>query len=288
MPAARLGRRAVRVLAAGVCRDCQLVWASAFGCAGRFNLALFDTPDGQVIARHVGPDTVTRVLDAHFAISKDRFRAEDNKVAQRASGLDPRLRRFTYNPLRGLRALTGFGPGYLCPVPHLAWAKATPWGVYFSGLDHYGDRFTRDLGHLFEQYIGRQLGLRPDAEVIPEIICGPRAGRRKTVDWIVVFSDLVLLVEVKFAFPPSPSGLAPRTPPASSSETRQGVSPDRHHRAAHQRQGRGARIRACRLAGPVMAVTLEPSHLAKCRSCATSCPQWTPVAVADAARSRAW
>ncbi len=189
------------------------MWASAFGCAGRFNLALFDTPDGQVIARHVGPDTVTRVLDAHFAISKDRFRAEDNKVAQRASGLDPRLRRFTYNPLRGRPVLTGFGPGYLCPVPHLAWAKATPWGVYFSGLDHYGDRFTRDLGHLFEQYIGRQLGLLPDAEVIPEIICGPRAGRRKTVDWIVVFSDLVLLVEVKSAIPTEPVRLG--TPDAA-------------------------------------------------------------------------
>jgi hypothetical protein len=78
----------------------QLVWASAFGCAGRFDLALFDTPDGQVIARDISRETVIRVLDAHFAISKDQFRIEGKKVTQRA-GRDDRLRRFAYNLLRG-------------------------------------------------------------------------------------------------------------------------------------------------------------------------------------------
>jgi hypothetical protein len=106
------------------------------------------------------------VLDAHFAITADQFRAEDKEVTARA-GRDERLRRYTYNPLRGRPLLTGFGPGYLCPVPYLALAKATPWGVYFTGLSKYGDSFARDLGHLFEQYIGRQLRLLPGA--------GPRA-----------------------------------------------------------------------------------------------------------------
>jgi hypothetical protein len=124
----------------------QLVWASASQGTGRFDLAFFDTPDGQLIARHVGRDTLIGVLDAHFVISKDTFRAEDGKVARRSAGLDPRLRRYTYNPLRGRPVVTGFGPGYLCPVPQLVWAKACPWGVYFSGLDHFGGRFTRDLG----------------------------------------------------------------------------------------------------------------------------------------------
>ena len=49
----------------------QLAWASAISCAGRFDPAVFDTPDGELIARHVGRDTVTRVLDAHFATSTD-------------------------------------------------------------------------------------------------------------------------------------------------------------------------------------------------------------------------
>jgi hypothetical protein len=67
-------------------------------------------------------------------------------------------------------------------MPQLAWAKATPWGVYFTGLGYYGDRFARDLGHLFEQYIGRQLRLLADAQVLPEITYSSRTGSRKTVD----------------------------------------------------------------------------------------------------------
>jgi hypothetical protein len=77
----------------------QLVWASAIKCAGRFDLALFDTPDGELIARHLNRETVTRVLDAHLATSTAQFRAANEEAAGRA-GRDGRLRRFTYNPLR--------------------------------------------------------------------------------------------------------------------------------------------------------------------------------------------
>lgn len=262
----------------------QLVWASAFSCAGRFDLALFDTPDGQLIARHVGRDTVSRVVEAHFAISKDRFRAEDNKVAQRAARLDPELRRFTYNPLRGRPVLTGFGAGYLCPVPQLAWAKATPWGVYFSGLDHYGDRFARDLGHLFEQYIGRQLRLLPDAQVIPEITCGPKASRRKTVDWIVVFSDLVLLVEVKSAIPTEPVRLG--TPAAADEVIKKlGKAFSQIDITAQLIEDRDPALASVPADRPIlgMAVTLEPFHLANAPFLHDLLPSTrTPVAVAAA------
>lgn len=43
------------------------------------------TPDGELIARHVGRDTVTRVLDAHFATGIDWFGADDQEAAARAS-----------------------------------------------------------------------------------------------------------------------------------------------------------------------------------------------------------
>ena len=67
-------------------------------------------------------------------------------------------------------------------MPQLAWAKATPWGVYFTLLDHFGQAFPSDLGNLFEQYVGRQLRLLPGAQVLPEIIYGPspRAARPLT------------------------------------------------------------------------------------------------------------
>jgi hypothetical protein len=100
----------------------QLAWASAISCAGRFDPAVFDTADGKLIARHVSRDTVTRVLDAHFSTSVTGFRADDQEAAARA-GRHVRMRRYTSNPLRGRPLLTGFGPGYLCPVPYLAWPR---------------------------------------------------------------------------------------------------------------------------------------------------------------------
>ena len=66
------------------------------------------------------------------------------------------------------------------PGPYLA--LATPWGVYFTGLNRYRERFAHDLGHLFEQYIGRQLRLLPGAQVLGEVSYGPARSRRKTVD----------------------------------------------------------------------------------------------------------
>jgi hypothetical protein len=81
-------------------------------------------------ARGSGPTTRLR---PGKETSVTEFRADDQEAAARA-GRHVRIRKYTSNPLRGRPLLTGFGPGYLCPVPYLALAKATPWGVYFTGL----------------------------------------------------------------------------------------------------------------------------------------------------------
>jgi hypothetical protein len=65
------------------------------------------------------------------------------------------------------------------------------------GIAHFGNDFARELGDLFEQYVGR-LGQLADAAVYPEIIY---RDERRSADWIVVFDDLVLLVEVKSTRP---------------------------------------------------------------------------------------
>jgi hypothetical protein len=259
----------------------QLAWASAVSCAGRFDPAVFDTPDGELIARHVGHETVTRVLDAHFATSADQFRAAEKEVMARA-GRNERLRRYTYNPLRGRPLLTGFGPGYLCPVPYLALAKVTPWGVYFTGLSHYGDSFARDLGHLFEQYIGRQLRLLSDAQVHGEVTYGRKDGR-KTVDWIVVLPEAVLLVEVKSAIPTEPVRLG--TPDAAGAiMAKLGKALRQIDATAELIADRDPALAFVPADLPVLglAVTLEPFHIANAafgQLPATS----TRVTVADAA-----
>lgn len=65
--------------------------------------------------------------------------------------------------------------------------------------EHWGNSFTDDVGDLFEQYIGRQLATIPNAQVHPEILYDN--GSKRSVDWIVVCDDVVILVEVKSVRP---------------------------------------------------------------------------------------
>ena len=61
----------------------------------------------------------------------------------------------------------------------------------------WGLAFARDMGELLEDYIGRQLASMPGVAVHPEVTYTEKKDVIKSVDWIVVFDDLVLLVEAK-------------------------------------------------------------------------------------------
>ncbi len=54
--------------------------------------------------------------------------------------------------------------------------------------------FTRDIGRVCQDYVGRQLSLIPNAAVVPEVVYD---DDQRSVDWFVLFEDLVVLVEVK-------------------------------------------------------------------------------------------
>ncbi|MFD4833324.1 hypothetical protein ACFWPV_26230 [Streptomyces uncialis] len=173
----------------------QLLHVSAQCNEGRFDPAWLDQPQMTQVCSVIPGDTIRRVTERHFVTGQGAFKSEN---ADRRLSRDPHLRRFEYNPLRGRPFLSGFGPGYLAPSSHLVVPKGSPLGLYYMGVSHFGNTFAQELGDLFEQYIGRQLRCLPDAEVHSEIIYW---DERRSVDWIVVFSDLILLVEVKSTRP---------------------------------------------------------------------------------------
>ncbi|MBZ3904374.1 hypothetical protein [Streptomyces griseiscabiei] len=183
----------------------QLLWGSALLNAGRFDAAIFDSADGEKFERVVSRETVLRVVERHFATDVASIKATEKQtmenLAKVAGGKAAQLRRFTYNPLLGRPAVTGFGAGLLCPSPQLVWRKATPPGIYHTGLEHFGSAFLEETGYLFEEYVGRQLRLIPDADVVGEITYRVKRNDRHSVDWFVIFDDLVLLVEVKSMMP---------------------------------------------------------------------------------------
>ncbi|MEV0695482.1 hypothetical protein [Streptomyces sp. NPDC050388] len=174
----------------------QLLWASAISCAGRFDPDSLKAPGAERICAEIPAMTILSVAEKHFVTDAAAFRQVNERARMTT---DPLLRRYEYNPLRGTPLVKGYGPGLLAPVSQLIPAKASPLGIYYTGAARYGDAFTQDLGDLFEAYVGRQLGLLPDATVQPEIVYG--RSKALSVDWIVVTEELVLLVEVKSVRP---------------------------------------------------------------------------------------
>lgn len=176
----------------------RLLEASAKYDSGRFRPDRIDTPGNREITDIIPAATITAVAEQHFVTDIHRFRQAN---AQTRVTTNPDLRRFEYNPLKGTPLISGFGDNWLAPCSHLIAPKASPAGLYYTGVAHYGDAFAQDLGDLFEQYIGRQLRLLPNATVHAEVTYGPKGQRKKSIDWFVVFDDLVLLVEVKSTRP---------------------------------------------------------------------------------------
>jgi hypothetical protein len=90
-------------------------------------------------------------------------------------------------------------PEYVIPVPAQLFRKVSPLGLYYMGVKKWENAFAEDVGELFEQYVGRQLQQISSATVYPEVVYGKASER--SVDWIVVCPDAVILVEVKSVRP---------------------------------------------------------------------------------------
>ncbi|WP_145943039.1 hypothetical protein [Corynebacterium glyciniphilum] len=105
--------------------------------------------------------------------------------------------RFDYNPLISSPFVDLGSTPPICPVPEYILRSITPEGIFYKGVRKFGSAFADDLGSLFELYVGQQLQQIPNALVYPEICIDRKAGREKSVDWFVIFPDLVILVEVK-------------------------------------------------------------------------------------------
>ncbi|MGW3652459.1 hypothetical protein [Streptomyces sp. NPDC000878] len=190
----------------------QLLFTVAIHRQGRFDLDSVPENELAVFKELTSRDAVEAVLERHFATGAEEARA---RAAGGLTSSDPRMRRYTANPLRSRPLVRGFGCDYLIPVTPAVLGKVSPMGLYYTGMDHFGrgskafEMFAGDLGELFEHYVGRHLRLLPDAEVHHEIVYGKGGGKR-SVDWIVVLPGLVLLLDAKSARPTAGLRLGPQ------------------------------------------------------------------------------
>ncbi|MGY0231983.1 hypothetical protein [Longispora urticae] len=170
----------------------MILHVSAQVNGGLFDPAWMDQSNFQDVLAVVPRRDVESVIRAVFSTTFEEFALQ----AAETPALEF-LDQYMFNPLTA-RPLVQLRDGrYIAPVPQLILRKLSPLELYYPGLDRWGQAFARDMGELFEDYVGRQLRHLPDAVVHAEI--SYRSGKNTVdgVDWIVVFDNLVLLVEAK-------------------------------------------------------------------------------------------
>jgi hypothetical protein len=170
----------------------SLIYFIGRTCGGIF---LFDFLDQQDFRDGLGPidkGAICRIADRHFIADAASFRERTLPVRPRQPSS---LRRYNFNPLHDHPVVSGLIDRYVLPVPGLAVRKASPLGIYYTGVAQHGNEFADDVGTLFEAYVGRLLKLPRDATTYPEIKYA--RDKRRSVDWIAVFDDVILLVEAK-------------------------------------------------------------------------------------------
>ncbi len=162
---------------------------------GNLSWDWFEDHDFDGVTYEVPVPVLRNCVSRHFAVTPEEFR-----MLQGARSQHGPQRRFSFNPLIQRPVINGPRSELVIPLPQLVLRKVSPMGIYYMGVNHWGSRFSDDLGGVFETYIGRQLGLLLSVALYPEISYGK--PERKSVDWIVVFAECVLLVEAKASRPP--------------------------------------------------------------------------------------
>lgn len=104
-----------------------------------------------------------------------------------------------FNPLQS-RPLIDMGDNFICPAPHFLMDKFTGTGLYYTLASELGAKFTNALGHAFEDHVADQLRLLCAATVHREVSYGK--NNEKSCDFLLVFNEMVLLVEAKSSRPP--------------------------------------------------------------------------------------
>lgn len=158
--------------------------------SGRFSTEWLDDPALADITSQIPLTLMDDILAYHFVGDIDHFQ---NKRDENESSA---LRRFSLNPLLSQPIVSGIGNELLVPVPAMALRKVSSSGIWHMGFDRWLNDFAEDVGELFQQYVGRQLGTITEGQVLPEIVYN---GNDRSVDWMVVGKQAVILIEVKSA-----------------------------------------------------------------------------------------
>lgn len=167
-------------------------WLAAVGAQmneGYFSPGWLHQPNFGPICEVIPREVILDVFKRHFVSSAGQMRSSirQNRVPEL-------LRRWEFNPLQARPFMAMQDGRCLAPQPAYAFHKLYPDSIYYAVAPALGPDFTNDLGRIFQTYVGRQLREFSDAVVLDEI---EYARGQRSVDFIVIWPDAVLLVEAK-------------------------------------------------------------------------------------------
>jgi len=172
-----------------------LISVVAISNNGQFDPSWLDGPQFKPIGDLVSLEALRKTFRDRLLTTVGGFKAA-NRASQ--ASLPDNEKKFAFNPLDDKPFIADVAAAPITPAVHAVIAKARPPAIYHLGVEAYGVAFTRDLGHVFQHYTGRQLELiSGDRTVLPEVPYGPRKERLDSCDWFLDLPGLLVLIECK-------------------------------------------------------------------------------------------
>lgn len=141
-------------------------------------------------------DDIMAHLQRHYALHLNEHARRAVEALKKAPNGQEAL---AFNPLQA-SPLINMGQDFISPAPHFLVDKFSGTGLFYTLAGALNGKFTDALGHAFEDYVADHLGLLSAPKLQREITFG--RDNQKSCDFLMVFNELVLLVEVKSSRPP--------------------------------------------------------------------------------------
>lgn len=172
-----------------------LIFVGARMNRGIFDLHWLEGPHFAELGEVIDLDAVRRTFNEYLVTTPKAFKEENRKWQD---PLPSPQKKYAFNPLQD-KPIIEIEPGTtVAPWVQAILMKALPPSIYFMGLRAYGNAFSRDLGHIYQHYVGRQLRqIGVPSSVIPEVAYGPKTSRRDSCDWFLDLPGVLVLIECK-------------------------------------------------------------------------------------------
>ncbi|WP_024820621.1 hypothetical protein [Arthrobacter sp. 31Y] len=123
------------------------------------------------------------------------FKRVNRKFQDHATSAE---KKFAFNPLANRPFIEGIADVPIAPWCEAIIAKSFSPAIYFIGVQAFVDGFSRDLGHVFQHYVGRHLELiSGDCSPKAELPYQFKKNRIDSCDWFLDLPGMLVLIECK-------------------------------------------------------------------------------------------